>query len=132
MILAGSLGPPGAAQHCTVLHSTVQYSTVQHYVPLEQQSSSRSPPHFLLFRLPMVQLLTSRSWQVRPCIAATKTSSFRHILMKLQTIHRFSQSRRRSLLALSHLRHYTIKTLCQTGVDPTVSRCEIGSASQLS
>ena len=71
MILAGSLGPPEAAQH-----STAQYSTVQHYVPLEQQSSSRSPPHFPLSRLPMVQLLTSRSWQVRPCIAATKTSSY--------------------------------------------------------
>ena len=73
MILAG---PPGAAQYSTVQYSTAQYSTVQHYVPLEQQSSRRNPPHFLLFLLPMVQVLTSRSWQVRPCIAAAKTSSY--------------------------------------------------------
>ena len=73
MILAG---PPGAAQYSTAQLNTVQYSTVQDYVPLEQQSSRRNPPHFLLFLLPMVQVLTSRSWQVRPCIAAAKTSSY--------------------------------------------------------
>ena len=43
--------------------------------------------------------------------------------IELQTIHRLLQSRKRPLLGPSA---FTLKTLCWTGVDPIVSRHEIG------